>query len=216
MSVSLTSATPKTDPATLMAKACAVERARLSKPTTVNTVRAKGAPPLPWAVQRKFAFGVTEAENDKLRSQFSIRVRGSGGLTLTRDALKLIACLQRETGAVISDLGSGELFSALEFISRRLDGWGEGKPPDVEKFVLVRAYGDGPEMNMYTLGMAKFGLLDLWVERVSTSPTRFLWNAPGRCPLASRRPVARKGKDASCGIGGFQSHARHQRGRSKR
>jgi len=94
------------------------------------------------------------------------------GMPAYRQSLRLIEQVARETGGLLWDEETREVFSADEWHRRRLDSW-QGELPDVSKQTVIHAYqSEGKLVRAITLGMAKFGLPDIVVEDFSWSLNR--------------------------------------------
>ncbi len=73
-----------------------------------------------------------------------------------------------ELGAFLWDVETREYFSAKGWKEIRLDGWSAGVP-FVPAHIVLHVYPDGESLRVISLGMAKFGLPDLVVEKVPQS-----------------------------------------------
>jgi uncharacterized protein YegJ (DUF2314 family) len=80
-----------------------------------------------------------------------------------RSACELASRLARDTGGLLWDAETREVFSPDEWDSRRLATWTE-KVPDVSRQVTIHAYRKSDLVRGITLGMVKLGLPDLVVE----------------------------------------------------
>jgi uncharacterized protein YegJ (DUF2314 family) len=86
-----------------------------------------------------------------------------------RRAITLVAQVARDTGGVLWDEETREVFSLESWQRRRLDSWSDGLP-DVSRQIVIHAYeGDHRLARAITLGMAKFARPDVVVERFSWS-----------------------------------------------
>jgi uncharacterized protein YegJ (DUF2314 family) len=90
-----------------------------------------------------------------------------------RAALGLACSLARTTGGVLWDEETREMFTPDEWDKRRIRGWTE-KIPDISKHTVIHAYSTGEYVRAITLGMAKFGLPDIVVDRFSWSLHRHM------------------------------------------
>jgi uncharacterized protein YegJ (DUF2314 family) len=82
-----------------------------------------------------------------------------------------------ETQAYLWDSATRECFSPTAWRTNRVDSWSEGNIPDIRKQItihLYRANDDEPYLRAITLGMEKFALPDIVVEKLIGSD-----NTPG-------------------------------------
>lgn len=87
-----------------------------------------------------------------------------------RAAYELTEAIARETGGLIWDEETREVFSTDAWRSR-IATWGTGVP-DASKHTVIHAYRNGNYVRAITLGMAKLGLPDVVVEDFSWSANR--------------------------------------------
>lgn len=73
-----------------------------------------------------------------------------------------------EHGAFLWDAETREYFSPKSWKELRLDGW-SGGVPFVPAHIVLHVYREGEALRLISLGMAKFGLPDLVVEKVPQS-----------------------------------------------
>lgn len=85
-----------------------------------------------------------------------------------RTANELVERLARETGGLVWDDETREVFTAEQWRIRRLDSW-KGGVPDVSKQTVIHAYKNTDFVRAITLGMAKLGLPDVVVDEFSWS-----------------------------------------------
>jgi uncharacterized protein YegJ (DUF2314 family) len=83
----------------------------------------------------------------------------------------LLEKLTRETGGLIWDEETREVFSPDEWHKRRLASW-KGGVPDISQQMTIHAYKKDTFVRAITLGMAKFGLPDIVVEDFSWESSR--------------------------------------------
>jgi uncharacterized protein YegJ (DUF2314 family) len=88
-----------------------------------------------------------------------------------RAAVELMATLARNTGGLIWDETTREVFSPEEWTERRIDDWTE-TVPDITKHIVVHAYKKEEFVRAISLGMAKFGLPDVVIDNFSWSLNR--------------------------------------------
>jgi uncharacterized protein YegJ (DUF2314 family) len=135
----------------------------------------KYAPPSLQAVQL-FGRGLNRDDAKRLQQTRSVlildwsysKVHVWTGL---RAALKLTGTLARRTGGLIWDEATREVFSPDAWEKRRINGWTE-QVPDLSKHTVIHAYNTGQSVRAITLGMKKFGLPDVVVEKFSWSLQR--------------------------------------------
>lgn len=88
-----------------------------------------------------------------------------------RSALEITSSLARNTGGLIWDETTREVFAPDTWDERRIREWTE-EVPDVSKFTVVHAYRSGEFVRAITLGMEKFGLPDVVIDGFSWSLSR--------------------------------------------
>lgn len=86
-------------------------------------------------------------------------------------ATEIAENVARETGGLIWDEETREVFTPDEWRKRRIETW-KGTIPDVTNHTTIHAYKDDEYVRAITLGMAKFGLPDVVVEDFSWSLNR--------------------------------------------
>jgi uncharacterized protein YegJ (DUF2314 family) len=97
------------------------------------------------------------------------------GMAPYKRSLQLMAQLAQDTGGLLWDEETREVFTPDEWRKRRLDTW-DGELPDVSKQTVIHAYQGSKLVRAITLGMAKFGLPDVVVEDFSWSMNRPMGN----------------------------------------
>ena len=97
-----------------------------------------------------------------------------GGL---RAAYGIAEAVARDTGGLLWDEQTREVFSPDEWHKRRLATW-DGTEPEISRHVVIHAYNSGEYVspNFFTLGMEKFGLPDVVVNGTSWSMNREVGN----------------------------------------
>jgi uncharacterized protein YegJ (DUF2314 family) len=83
--------------------------------------------------------------------------------TALRAANELAETVAAQTGGLIWDAETREVFTPAEWRVRRLDTWNAGMP-NVAKQTVIHAYRDKEFVRAITLGMAKMGLPDVVVN----------------------------------------------------
>jgi uncharacterized protein YegJ (DUF2314 family) len=111
-----------------------------------------------------------------------------------RAATEIAEAIARETGGLIWDEETRELFTPDEWRKRRIETW-TGTIPDVAAHTTIHAYNDGEYVRAITLGMAKFGLPDVVVQEFSWSLNRNM----GHLVNALCQSLAEGGKIAKAG-----------------
>ncbi|MCW1887027.1 DUF2314 domain-containing protein [Luteolibacter flavescens] len=78
------------------------------------------------------------------------------------------------TGAHVWDSATRECFHRDAWKARRIDTWGSGEIPDIRHQITIHSYenGDSGHVRSVTLGMEKFALPDVAVERSVKSENR--------------------------------------------
>jgi len=79
--------------------------------------------------------------------------------------------LARETGGLLWDEETREVFTPDEWRKHRIIPWTE-PVPDITKHITIHAYNSGEFVRVVTLGMAKFGLPDVVVQNFPWSLNR--------------------------------------------
>jgi uncharacterized protein YegJ (DUF2314 family) len=86
-----------------------------------------------------------------------------------RAANRLASRIASETGGLLWDEETREIFTSKAWDQQRLDTWAE-EIPDISQHIVIHAYSTGEYIRAITLGMTKFGLPDIVVED-------FTWSA---------------------------------------
>lgn len=90
-------------------------------------------------------------------------------------ALQVTLQVARDTGGLLWDEETREVFSPDEWQKRRIDSWANGIP-DVSQHMTIHAYRNGDLVRAISLGMGKFGLPDVVVSDFSWSDNRPMGN----------------------------------------
>jgi uncharacterized protein YegJ (DUF2314 family) len=90
-------------------------------------------------------------------------------------ASRIIGIIARETGGLIWDEETREVFTPDEWHKRRIASWVESVP-DVSDQITIHAYQSEKYVRAITLGMLKFGLPDAVIENYSWSMNRSVGN----------------------------------------
>ena len=88
-----------------------------------------------------------------------------------RAALELTSTLANATGGLLWDEETRQLFTSEEWNKQRVADWTENIP-DLSKHTVLHAYPSGEYVRAITLGMAKFGLPDIIIDKFSWSLSR--------------------------------------------
>jgi uncharacterized protein YegJ (DUF2314 family) len=138
-------------------------------PVKARVESIKRYPPPDVPSLRYFGRGISDAQAAALQ-------KSTGAIVLTfahdqkdtwgelRKATELTASVARATGGLIWDGETRELFTADEWERRRLSKWNEDVPVAYEHFA-IHVYQDGDYVRAITLGMIKFGLPDVVMNR---------------------------------------------------
>lgn len=86
-------------------------------------------------------------------------------------ALQLTQQVARDTGGLLWDEETREVFTPDEWQKRRIDTWAGGVP-DVSQQTVIHAYRSDQFVRAITLGMSKFGLPDVVVSDFAWSSNR--------------------------------------------
>ena len=79
------------------------------------------------------------------------------------DEEQVVEKVARETGGLIWDQETREIFTPDAWRDRRLNSWADGVP-EISKHIVIHAYNGDQLVREITLGMAKFGLPDIVVN----------------------------------------------------
>jgi len=94
---------------------------------------------------------------------------------LSRQFTILVEQFARRTGAFIWDSATRECFSVDAWKSTRLDHWPADSLPDITRQITIHLYrpdDSSPYLRAISLGMEKFALPDLVIERLTASDNR--------------------------------------------
>jgi uncharacterized protein YegJ (DUF2314 family) len=83
--------------------------------------------------------------------------------TALRNEQEIVEKVARDTGGLIWDQETRELFTPDAWSERRLNTWENGIP-EISKHIVIHAYSGDKLVREITLGMAKFGLPDIVVN----------------------------------------------------
>lgn len=89
-------------------------------------------------------------------------------------AVRFIADVAAELGGIIWDEETRQAFSPDKWKQKRTDNL--GNPPNIKDHTCIHQYRDGDLFRLVTLGMAKFDLPDVAVDRVSGPADRSMGN----------------------------------------
>lgn len=130
----------------------------------------------PWPMGEEelahFGRGLSAMDKQALRASKAVTVLtfkgpGRAALATYRRSLVLIAGLAKETGGLVWDQETRELFSQAAWAKRSQD-WSERGMPSVMSQITIHAYRNGELARMITLGMRKFALPDVVINQVAT------------------------------------------------
>lgn len=112
-----------------------------------------------------------------------------------RQASEIVEALARNTGGLIWDETTREVFSPDAWHEKRLADWGDDVP-NVSRHTVIHAYQSGEFIRAITLGMEKFGLPDVIVDGFSWSVNRNVGHVINLCAqaLAEGQMVGREGE----------------------
>ncbi len=141
----------------------------------INEVQASYAPPNLEFLQR-FGRGLSREQAVALQNSQTAVLLDFGypkehvwdGM---RAALSLASRIARETGGLLWDEETREVFTPDAWHKARIEDWTEGIP-DVSSHTIIHAYKKEEHIRAITLGMMKFGLPDIVVDRFSWSLSR--------------------------------------------
>lgn len=103
------------------------------------------------------------------------RFSSADGLDVLREAHELLFSLARETGGLLWDEETREVFTPEAWKENRLDRW-TGPLPEAPSQFTIHLYRNGDLLRAVTLGMAKLGLPDLVVEDLPASNSNTVGN----------------------------------------
>lgn len=129
--------------------------------------------------------------------------------TSGRKFTKLVWEYAQTTHAFIWDSATRECFSREAWQTERLASWAPGEIPDLRKQItihLYRADDDKPYLRAITLGMEKFALPDVVVERLIGSDNRAGGNLINIvCQTLAEDPVVTNGANQVFSLGALRS-----------
>ena len=106
-----------------------------------------------------------------------------------RQANRIVEKLARETGGLLWDEMTREIFTPDEWHARRILTWTNGVP-DISKHTTIHAYNTGEYVRAITLGMEKIGLPDVVVDGFSWSSNRTMGHLINLfCQAVAERPT---------------------------
>jgi uncharacterized protein YegJ (DUF2314 family) len=153
-------------------------RLAASKDDTVATVRIATIPLAeyrpPTVDSLKYSGrGLSEAQAEALQKcdehlVLEFRYRPADGYAVLREAHELLLAVASETGGLLWDEETRELFTPEAWKERRLDPWKGPRPVAPTQFT-IHLYRNDDLLRAITLGMAKLGLPDLVVEDLPAS-----------------------------------------------
>lgn len=135
------------------------------------------APPSAAMVQ-KFGRGLSADQAQALqgaRQALVLRFAHPTGMAAYRSSLTLAERLARDTGGLLWDEETREVFTPDAWHERRLGSW-QGQVPDVTAHIVIHAYPSRGMVRAISLGMTKFGLPDLVVSDYGWSSNRAIGN----------------------------------------
>jgi hypothetical protein len=126
------------------------------------------------------------------------QIRGEPPWKALRAACEVASRIVRETGGLLWDDATREIFSPAAWDRTRLATWAE-EIPDVARHTTIHLYRmkeSGESLRAVTLGMAKLGLPDVAVEGFSSSSARAIGNLIDSLDqaLAEGAQVGRRGE----------------------
>lgn len=132
------------------------------------------------AMLQRFGRGLSREQAEALQtSTLALVVRFAhpqkGATAAYRRSLQLMAQLAQDTGGLLWDEETREVFTLDHWRKRRLDTW-DGNLPDVSQHTVIHAYQSQKMVRAITLGMGKFGLPDVVVQDFSWSMNRPMGN----------------------------------------
>lgn len=139
---------------------------------------SKYRPPDPEFI-RYFGRGLSQEQAAALQTSRQVAIfdfaQPAANLRGLRAADLLIETFARQTGGLIWDEETREIFTPDAWRERRIRSW-DGALPRVAGHITIHAYKDKALVRAITLGMAKFGLPDLVIEEISWSDSRPMGN----------------------------------------
>lgn len=124
------------------------------------------APPAPALIQR-FGRGLSREQAVGLQGANQVLVLDfahprNGSMARYRSSLLVAERVARDTGGLLWDEETREIFTPDEWRKRRVDTW-QGDLPDIRHQFIIHAYRSEHAARAISLGMAKFGLPDVVV-----------------------------------------------------
>lgn len=184
---------PTRKPATTLDKFLVINHSKLKQVTQLpevpndllvsthllSDVQEKYAPPSMDALNR-FGRGITRSQAEALqKSRQALTLDFAHPKTEVwkglRTAYEIAEAIARETGGLLWDEQTREMFSPDEWHKRRITSWNE-ELPDISRHTTIHAYKSGEYVRAITLGMSKFGLPDVVIEEFSWSMNRPMGN----------------------------------------
>lgn len=125
---------------------------------------------------QRFGRGITREQAEALQKADKALILdfahpSQQSLAVMQKALQVTLQVARDTGGLLWDEETREVFSPDEWQKRRVDTWANGLP-DVSQHTIIHAYRSGEMVRAITLGMGKFGLPDVVVSDFSWSSNR--------------------------------------------
>jgi uncharacterized protein YegJ (DUF2314 family) len=139
----------------------------------------KYAPPVVDSL-RTCAHGLTKEQEESLQKTEEVfvldfRYRPAEGFAVLHEAYELLLALARETGGLLWDEETREVFTPEAWQERRLDLW-KGPLPDAPSHFTIHLYRSGELLRAISLGMGKLGLPDLVVEELPAGSSSSVGN----------------------------------------
>jgi uncharacterized protein YegJ (DUF2314 family) len=179
---------PSGDPADVLKKLCADKFKQFHETAdvlaegspyprvAVKAVKLADYEPPQYDTLQYCAHGLNEDQKKALPASQSVFVvefasDAVGALATLKSAQGLIQDIAVQTGGLIWDEETREVFTPAEWQKRRLDGWKDALPK-VPDHIVVHFYANGEFCRLVTLGMAKFGLPDVAIEDITRGSSR--------------------------------------------
>lgn len=160
-----------------------------------RTAQSEYAPPEPGMLQR-FGYGLSQADAVAIGTSRSALILAfehptSRALPALRTASVLVERLARETHGFLWDEGTREILSPDAWHERRVLAW-TGDAPQVALQTVVHAYDNDGALRAISLGMGKFGLPDIVLQRFSgtlVTPMGFLFDMTMQAMVEGAQPT---------------------------
>ncbi|WP_343728170.1 DUF2314 domain-containing protein [Duganella sp.] len=141
-------------------------------PTLDNDIQ-KNYPPPSVRMIEYFGRGLSKAQAEALQLAqtalvLEFRAPASPTYAALRAADSLLLQVAEQTGGLIWDEETREIFTTAEWRKRHVDGW-QGDVPNIVRHTVIHAYQGDKLIREITLGMAKFGLPDVVISDVAHS-----------------------------------------------